>query len=354
MSQSIEQVRNSLKEFISDNIIYSNDDKYIELVQHCINLANRYMAKDKKTEALHVMRICAGMTLNQYVSMPFLNVIFPITDTRLWFNQYHLGVYYFEPLYKIYEWYKEVLPEEGTFILEKAYFNSRMQVASSPWSGATRALVYYLMTGYLDNGQKDKAIQLLGEIFEFGFRYPLPASECDIPLDEEEWHGYFNLLKESKLNSKIRDTKASIKNWPNSNQKTFKNSGPYSKIRKSEDGFCAVGIQLNSSRLLWGFTDPSDKLIVQPTYNEASCFNEGLALVGISSLKEGEYAQFGSIGMKYGYINYTSDIVIPIEYDYASLFYQGEALVAKDGEFFYINTLGIRTRQLKFRLSRQK
>ena len=45
---------------------------------------------------------------------------------------------------------------------------------------------------------------------------------------------------------------------------------------------------------------------------------------------------------KYGFINKKGKVVIPIKFDYAQQFYEGEAEVSLNDETFYINTKGER------------
>ena len=49
---------------------------------------------------------------------------------------------------------------------------------------------------------------------------------------------------------------------------------------------------------------------------------------------------------KYGYMNSNFEVIIPVEYDFASLFYKGKALVRKDKKYFIINKYGNREHNL--------
>lgn len=57
----------------------------------------------------------------------------------------------------------------------------------------------------------------------------------------------------------------------------------------------------------YGFIDINDKIVISPIYKEADVFRNGLAKVSID-------------GKHYGYINNKGKIVIPLEYNYLSLF----------------------------------
>ena len=67
-------------------------------------------------------------------------------------------------------------------------------------------------------------------------------------------------------------------------------------------------------------------MVVEPQYDYAYSFSDGLALVG----KDG----------KCGFIDKTGKVVIEPKYDYAGSFHDGLAMVEKDGKRFYIDKTG--------------
>lgn len=75
-----------------------------------------------------------------------------------------------------------------------------------------------------------------------------------------------------------------------------------------------------------GYIDRSGKIIIEPKFEEADNFNEGLA-----SVKKGE---------KFGYIDRTGKIVISPEFDRADNFSEGLATVQIDGKFGCIDKAG--------------
>ena len=76
----------------------------------------------------------------------------------------------------------------------------------------------------------------------------------------------------------------------------------------------------------WGFVDKTGKVVIPLIYDDAGWFSEGLAEVG----KNG----------KYGFVDKTGKVVVPLIYDYAYHFYNGEAEVSVDDERFYIDKEG--------------
>ncbi len=76
----------------------------------------------------------------------------------------------------------------------------------------------------------------------------------------------------------------------------------------------------------WGYTDSSGIQVVQPQYELAGPFKEGLA-----SVKKGD---------KWGYINEKGIEMIPLQFEIAAPFSEGLAAVKKDGKWGYINAKG--------------
>lgn len=73
----------------------------------------------------------------------------------------------------------------------------------------------------------------------------------------------------------------------------------------------------------WGFIDKRGNFAIQPRFDYANWFSEGLAKVKTNG--------------KWGFINQQGRIVIPIQYDYAYPFIQGKAQVKQNGETFRID-----------------
>lgn len=68
----------------------------------------------------------------------------------------------------------------------------------------------------------------------------------------------------------------------------------------------------------WGFVDKAGKWVIQPQFESAECFSEGLACVQTSGKEH-----------KYGFIDKTGKFVIPPRYSFASSFAEGLAPVDK-------------------------
>src|ERR687884_1062197 len=75
-----------------------------------------------------------------------------------------------------------------------------------------------------------------------------------------------------------------------------------------------------------GFIDRTGRVAIQPQWDSARSFSEGLATVG----KDG----------KFGFIDRTGKVVIPLQFDYAFGFSEGLAGVLVDGKFAFIDQTG--------------
>ncbi len=76
----------------------------------------------------------------------------------------------------------------------------------------------------------------------------------------------------------------------------------------------------------YGFMDTSGKIVVEPIYEDANNFSDGLAYVCKDE--------------KFGFIDKTGQLVIPLIYDNACNFSEGLAQVCIDGNWGYINKSG--------------
>jgi len=89
----------------------------------------------------------------------------------------------------------------------------------------------------------------------------------------------------------------------------------------------------------YGYIDESGKLVINPSYEDARNFSEGLAAVcqgkgcySISSKKDQP--------SKWGYIDKSGAIVVPLQFDAANDFKEGLAGVSVGGKWGYVDTKG--------------
>ncbi len=119
------------------------------------------------------------------------------------------------------------------------------------------------------------------------------------------------------------------------------------------------------ARALWGFIDRTGKLVIQPRFNEASPFSDGLAMVWASDFhgfidtsgkkvidlqgyveahdfSEGlaVVGQLSGDQGYYGYIDKSGALVIPNQFYDAADFSEGLAPVSQEGKYGYIDKTG--------------
>lgn len=99
----------------------------------------------------------------------------------------------------------------------------------------------------------------------------------------------------------------------------------------------------------WGFCDSTKKIIIEPGYDKAHFFHEGLAHVEIE-LQPGEPGTMPyTSNTRHGFIDRSGKVVIPAIYLFAGDFNEGLApVLTVSNEYFYINTSGERTIRRKY------
>lgn len=105
---------------------------------------------------------------------------------------------------------------------------------------------------------------------------------------------------------------------------------------------CNLTINVNAQSLKsfkdnkgkYGYKDEKGNVIINPKYEDASGFYEGLASVELKG--------------KYGFIDESGNVIIPFVYNYATVFSEGLAPVLLKGKYGYINKTGIVVIPFKF------
>jgi WG containing repeat len=96
----------------------------------------------------------------------------------------------------------------------------------------------------------------------------------------------------------------------------------YQRVASFSDGLSAVFLANKG----WGFIDKTGKVAIEPQFQGAGSFSEGMAGVEIEG--------------KWGFIDKTGQIVIGLRYDLVNSFSEGVAVVAKGDEVFLIDKTG--------------
>ncbi len=337
---SVESSKKDLETFLQGYSVRTVEELDM-LVSKYLNVANALRLEGRDDEALRELLAGADMALNHYISMPKT------------LYQKHLLDFYkaseqeIKALDRLAAWlFNAGHANRKIEFLEKAYRCSRLMLALYP-VGEVLFFVNELRYSYSLSGYEDRELALLGEYFEFVSRHPMPESERFARIDDINCQEYLNLLRRKGLHEKADEVEYRMSHWPSAGIAVSEKVGQYLYVRKFSSGYTASGISGRARHnVKWGYADKSGKPITGHVFDEAGEFIDGLAVVGISD-NDGRRTGYGSIGMKYGYLNADGQLQIPAIYEYASNFYKGEALVSHKGEIFYIDTCGCRTRDLE-------
>ena len=94
----------------------------------------------------------------------------------------------------------------------------------------------------------------------------------------------------------------------------------------------------------WGFMDRTGGLIIEAKFEDAESFSEGLAPVKVKGelvwCPADESGNRSGSTMRYGYIDRTGKLVIPMQFEYAEPFSEGLAAVHNCGRAFFIDKTG--------------
>jgi hypothetical protein len=95
---------------------------------------------------------------------------------------------------------------------------------------------------------------------------------------------------------------------------------------------------------LWGFINRSGQMVIQPRSLERSDFHEGLATLVVSTGPSKIECKFGRVcrdsGRRYGFINTRGDVVIQPQFENAWIFREGLAPVQLDFLYGFVNAQG--------------
>lgn len=149
-----------------------------------------------------------------------------------------------------------------------------------------------LLSYYLENNKREDARRVAFEILELQFRFSFTDSSCDPITDFRLW------IMNRKLYNSVEEILA-IHEMLKSMENKFARTRCDNEVEESEG--LIVYCQTKSER----------------------------------TQRSSNY-----VDAMYGYCDINGNVVIPFEYEYASFFYKGEALVCRKGQWYYINHSG--------------
>jgi hypothetical protein len=102
-------------------------------------------------------------------------------------------------------------------------------------------------------------------------------------------------------------------------------------LRSVHDGMAAYQVRVDGP---WGFVDRTGAIVIEPQFENAAAFSEGLAAV--------------QVGEKWGYVDKTGAMVIQPQFDSASFFSDALAAVKVDKQWGYLDHKGAMVIQPQF------
>jgi len=90
----------------------------------------------------------------------------------------------------------------------------------------------------------------------------------------------------------------------------------------------------------YGYVDESGRLVINPTFEEAEPFHEGLAAVCSGKGCYYSYPKKEGAEAKWGYIDKSGKAVIPPQFDSVGEFHEGLAWIIVGGRYGYIDKVG--------------
>jgi len=115
----------------------------------------------------------------------------------------------------------------------------------------------------------------------------------------------------------------------------------FNRAADFSEGLAAVGTGESDDVMKYGYIDKTGAWVIQPQFEEAGPVSEGLAAVGIRDAK-------GAV--KYGYINTAGTRAVPLQFNDARAFSEGLALVWWTSKCAYIDKTGAVAIPLQYQL----
>jgi hypothetical protein len=286
------------------------------------------------------MRICAGFVVNH--AMHFQEMYDKEHRNDIITNNINSRM--LSPVVEIVNWFaKNGEVDLAVRTMENLWHKGLVKFAFTPSGDGARKVMTMLINVYRNLGKMQRAEDFMEGCYEFFFLNPMPPEDVHInPANDAQL--YCNLILANGQTQKCQEIVDRINDWPNFRYYDGELFGDYVAVRCFEDDWSIVAkIGTHKDSYKWGYADEDGNEVIAPTFDEATYFSDDRAMVGMGNPdKTTHYAVYG---MKYGYIDRSGAVVIPIEYEYASAFYNGEALVCKAGEFYYIDINGNKTRK---------
>ena len=195
----------------------------------------------------------------------------------------------------------------------------------------TGALVLPMKFTHAENFSEGLAAVTLGDRDHGAFIYRAGKIAFEIPLDVTL--GFHEGVAGVLLNGSIIYYERTGKKIPISTE-----YGP--KSNSFSDGLLPIEVKSK-----WGFVDRTGKIVIEPRFEDADNFSDGLAAVKVRGEEKiwcprDENGSREGFTMKLGYIDKTGELVIPAQFESASPFSEGLAEIHQCDKSFFIDKTG--------------
>lgn len=248
-------------------------------------------------------------------------------------DEYSLSEKYAYAIEMVADWYREHDGQMCMNFLERIYSKMVVTHFIVPVAELPKYIFELLKREYEHTGDKLRSLNMSLLRFEINALYP--------PTNRAELRGIWNFInllpqEEQERVRKKEKFRADFDRYADSS------TGGYDRNWPLVDGRSVTLKRYGEDYWVWGFTDENGDKVADTDYSFLSMINENRAVYApFINMHDCERRHcWGFEGCRYGYIDRDCNEVIPAKYDYASLFYNGEALVAKGDYMFYIDKNG--------------
>ena len=304
----------------------SNESEWVSFIRLILDISTDLLSKDKD-QSLNLVKACVTIA-HDHIQYHLQGEL----------DEYNLSYGYGVALEMIADWYQEHHPSHRLHFLERIY--SKMIVAHFivPTSEMLNTVFDLLKKEYEMSGDRERVLNMHLLKFEMNALYPHFAWA--------ELRGLWNFISSlsQEEQSRVRrkeEFRVKFDRYADNSKGDYERKWPLSEDR------AVTRRPYGKNHSIWGFTDSNSHDVTEFKFSFLSMLNEGRApYAPLLDMSMNRYHCWGFPGCKYGYIDKDGNEIIPAQYDYASLFYESEGLVAQRNELFFIDAQGNFIRKL--------
>lgn len=304
----------------------SNESEWVSFIRLILDISTNLLSKDKD-QSLNLVKACVTIA-HDHIQYHLQGEL----------DEYNLSYGYGVALEMIADWYQEHHPSHRLHFLERIY--SKMIVAHFivPTSEMLNTVFDLLKKEYEMSGDRERVLNMHLLKFEMNTLYPHFAWA--------ELRGLWNFISSlsQEEQSRVRrkeEFRVKFDRYADNSKGDHERKWPLSEDR------AVTRRPYGKNHSIWGFTDSNNQDATEFKFSFLSMLNEDRApYAPLLDMSMRRYHCWGFPGCKYGYIDKDGNEIIPAQYDYASLFYESEGLVAQRNELFFIDAQGNFIRKL--------